>query len=164
MAKPCEALACKCAHSGHAINAPHATAPFPMITNIDHLGIAVHSLDESIPYYEKVLGLVCEHREEVPSQKVRTAFFKVGEVHLELLEPTSPDSPVAKFLEKNGEGVHHVAFASNDILGQLRTAATNGCRLIHEQPIQGAGGKQVAFLHPKSTHGVLTEFCTSLPN
>ena len=130
-----------------------------MITRIDHLGIAVRSLDETIPYYEKALGLKCEHREEVPSQKVRTAFFTVGEVHLELLEPTSPESPVAKFLEKNGEGVHHVAFASSDIRAQLGQAATAGCKLIHEQPFEGAAGKLVAFLHPKSTHGVLTEFC-----
>jgi len=135
-----------------------------MITRIDHLGIAVRSLDESIPYYEKTLGLKCEHREEVPSQKVRTAFFSVGEVHLELLEPTSPDSPVAKFLEKNGEGVHHVAFASSDIRAQLGQAAAAGCKLIHEQPVAGAGGKLVAFLHPKSTHGVLTEFCAPSTN
>ena len=130
-----------------------------MITKIDHLGIAVRSLDESIPYYEKSLGLRCEHREDVPAQKVRTAFFVVGEVHLELLEPTSPDSRVARFLEKNGEGVHHVAFGTNDICAQLSTAAANGCKLIHELPFEGAGGKLVAFLHPKSTHGVLTEFC-----
>lgn len=130
-----------------------------MITKIDHLGIAVRSLDESIAYYEKALGLRCEHREEVPSQKVRTAFFSVGEVHLELLEPTSPDSPVAKFLEKNGEGVHHVAFASSDIVGQLKQASESGVKLIHEQPFEGAAGKLVAFLHPKSTYGVLTEFC-----
>lgn len=130
-----------------------------MITKIDHLGIAVRSLDEAVTYYEKTLGLRCEHREEVPSQKVRTAFFTVGEVHLELLEPTSPDSPVAKFLEKNGEGIHHVAFGTDDINGQLRQAADAGCRLINEQPFEGAAGKLVAFLHPKSTHGVLTELC-----
>ena len=135
-----------------------------MITKIDHLGIAVRSLDESIPYYEKTLGLKCEHREEVPSQKVRTAFFTVGETHLELLEPTAPDSPVAKFIEKNGEGVHHVAFATTDITAQLRQAATAGCKLIHEQPIEGAAGKLVAFLHPKSTHGVLTELCAPKSN
>jgi methylmalonyl-CoA/ethylmalonyl-CoA epimerase len=130
-----------------------------MITRIDHLGIAVRSLDTAIAYYEKALGLKCEHREEVPSQKVRTAFFSVGEVHLELLEPTSPDSPVAKFIEKNGEGIHHVAFASTDIAGQLQQAAGAGVRLINEQPFEGAAGKLVAFLHPKSTYGVLTEFC-----
>lgn len=131
-----------------------------MITKIDHLGIAVRSLDESVAYYEKALGLRCEHREEVPSQKVRTAFFTVGEVHLELLEPTSPDSPVAKFLEKNGEGVHHVAFGTSDITAQLKGATSAGVKLIHEQPFEGAAGKLVAFLHPKSTHGVLTEFCS----
>ncbi len=130
-----------------------------MITRIDHLGIAVRSLDETVPYYEKALGLKCEHREEVASQKVRTAFFSVGEVHIELLEPTSPESPIAKFLEKNGEGVHHVAFASSDITAQLGQAAAAGCRLINETPMEGAHEKLVAFLHPKSTHGVLTEFC-----
>ncbi|HWA86705.1 MAG TPA: methylmalonyl-CoA epimerase [Opitutus sp.] len=130
-----------------------------MITKIDHLGIAVRSLDDTVPYYEKALGLRCAQREEVPSQKVRTAFFEVGGVHLELLEPTSPDSPIARFIEKNGEGVHHVAFASNDITGQLRTAAAAGVKLVNEQPFEGAAGKLVAFLHPKSTHGVLTEIC-----
>jgi methylmalonyl-CoA/ethylmalonyl-CoA epimerase len=135
-----------------------------MITKIDHLGIAVRSLDETIPYYEKTLGLKCEHREEVPSQKVRTAFFTVGEVHLELLEPTSPESPVAKFIEKNGEGIHHVAFGSTDIVAQLKQAADSGAKLIHEKPFDGAGGKLVAFLHPKSTHGVLTELCMPKAN
>jgi methylmalonyl-CoA/ethylmalonyl-CoA epimerase len=130
-----------------------------MITKIDHLGIAVRSLDESIPYFEKSLGLTCDHREEVPSQKVRTAFFTVGDTHLELLEPTSPESPIARFIEKNGEGVHHVAFGTSDINAQLQTAAEAGCKLINEHPFEGAGGKLVAFLHPKSTHGVLTEFC-----
>jgi methylmalonyl-CoA/ethylmalonyl-CoA epimerase len=135
-----------------------------MITHLDHLGIAVRSLDESIPYYEQALGLKCEHREEVSAQQVRTAFFTVGEVHLELLEPTSPDSPVGKFLAKNGEGVHHVAFASNDLPGQLRQAAAAGCQLIHAVPFAGAAGKLVAFLHPKSTHGVLTELCAPQPH
>ncbi len=131
-----------------------------MLKKIDHLGIAVKSLDEAIPYYEKALGLKCEHREEVPSQKVRTAFFSVGEVHLELLEPTSPDSPIAKFLEKNPSGgIHHVAFGTDNITGQLQQAANAGVRLIHEQPFEGAANKWVAFLHPKSTFGVLTEFC-----
>jgi len=115
-----------------------------MIQKIDHLGIAVKSLDEAVPYYEKALGLKCEHREEVASQKVRTAFFRCGEVHLELLEPTSPDSPIAKFLEKNPAG-------------------GTGVKLIHEKPFPGAGGKLVAFLHPKSTFGVLTELCSPQP-
>jgi methylmalonyl-CoA/ethylmalonyl-CoA epimerase len=135
-----------------------------MITRIDHLGIAVRSLDAAVSYYEKALGLTCEHREEVPSQKVRTAFFTVGETHLELLEPTSPDSPVAKFIEKNGEGIHHVAFASDDLTGQLGQAAGVGVRLINEVPFEGAAGKMVAFLHPKSTYGVLTEFCAPKSN
>ena len=131
-----------------------------MITRIDHLGIAVKSIDEALPYYEKALGLRCEHREEVASQKVRTAFFSVGEVHLELLEPTSPESPIAKFLEKNPSGgIHHIAFATSDINGQLKQAAGTGVKLLHEVQFEGAAGKLVAFLHPKSTFGVLTEFC-----
>lgn len=134
-----------------------------MITQIDHLGIAVNSLDESVAYYEKTLGLTCEKREEVASQKVRTAFFAVGEVHVELLEPTDPESPIAKFLEKKGEGIHHVAFRTDDIEGQLKKASEAGARLIHEVPFEGAADKLVAFLHPKSTHGVLTEFCAPKP-
>lgn len=130
-----------------------------MITKIDHLGIAVNSLEEAIPYYENVLGLTCEGREEVESQKVRTAFFAAGDVHLELLEPTSEDSPIAKFLAKNGPGIHHIAFASDNIVAQLDQAREQGARLIHEIPFEGAAGKLVAFLHPKSTFGVLTEFC-----
>ena len=130
-----------------------------MITAIDHLGIAVKSLDEAIPLYENALGLKCLGREEVASQKVRTAFFDAGGVHLELLEPTAPDSPIAKFLAERGEGVHHVAFRTDNIGGQLQQAAGAGVRLIHEQPFEGAAGKLVAFLHPKSTRGVLTEFC-----
>ncbi|MEX1118980.1 MAG: methylmalonyl-CoA epimerase [Terrimicrobiaceae bacterium] len=131
----------------------------PTLQQIDHLGIAVRSLDAALPYYEKVLGLTCERVEDVPSQKVRTAFFDVGGVHLELLEPTAEDSPIAKFLADRGEGIHHVAFRSSDITGQLAQAKSEGVRLIHEVPIEGAGGKLVAFLHPKSTQGVLTEFC-----
>jgi len=134
-----------------------------MLQRVDHLGIAVRSLAEAVPYYEQALGLVCERTEEVASQGVRTAFFKVGETHIELLEPTSPDSPIAKFLEKNPHGgVHHVAFATDDIAGQLAQAREAGCQLIHEEPFEGAAGKLVAFLHPKSTHGVLTEFCAPM--
>jgi len=130
-----------------------------MITKIDHLGIAVTSLAEAITYYEDVLGLTCEGREEVESQKVRTAFFAAGDVHIELLEPTSDESPIAKFIAKNGPGIHHIAFATDDINGQLAHAKERGARLIHEVPFAGAGDKLVAFLHPKSTFGVLTEFC-----
>lgn len=132
-----------------------------MIQKIDHLGIAVLSLDEALHYYEQALGLTCNGREEVVSQKVRMAFFTVGDTRLELLEPTSSDSPIAEFLKKNGEGLHHIAFVTDDIKAQLQQAHKAGCRLIHEIPIEGAGGKQIAFLHPKSTHGVLTEFCSA---
>jgi len=132
-----------------------------MLNKIDHLGIAVRSLEEAVPYYEKALGLKCEHREEVASQKVRTAFFSIGEVHLELLEPTDPESPIAKYLEKNpAGGIHHIAFGTDNIDGQLKQASSAGVKLINEKPFDGAGGKLVAFLHPKSTFGVLTEFCT----
>ena len=130
-----------------------------MLQKIDHLGIAVRSIAEARKFYENVLGLPCEHEETVESQRVKTAFFTVGEVHIELLEPTSESSPIAKFLEKNGEGIHHVAYRTDDIEGQIKQAQEAGCRLIHEKPIEGAGGKIVAFLHPKSTHGVLMEFC-----
>jgi methylmalonyl-CoA/ethylmalonyl-CoA epimerase len=131
-----------------------------MLTKIDHIGIAVHSLDEAIPFYENALGLTCEQVEEVPTQKVKTAFFAVGDVHLELLEPMSSDSPIAKFLENKGPGIHHIAYRSDDVQKQLNQAATAGCKLINETPIDGAGGKKVAFLHPKSTFGVLSEFCS----
>lgn len=134
-----------------------------MITCIDHLGIAVRSLDEAVPLYEKALGLRCLGREEVASQRVKTAFFDAGGVHIELLEPTSPESPIAKFLTDKGEGVHHVAFRTDNIAAQLKQAADSGVRLIHEQPFEGAAGKLVAFLHPKSTRGVLTEFCAVKP-
>lgn len=134
-----------------------------MITKIDHLGVAVRSIEATSKYYESALGLKCERIEEVASQKVRTAFFTVGDTHIELLEPTADDSPVAKFLEKNGEGIHHIAFATDDIGAQLGQASEAGVRLIHEVPIDGAGGKLVAFLHPKSTFGVLTEFCSPAP-
>lgn len=131
-----------------------------MLTKIDHIGIAVPSLEEAIPFYENALGLKCEHIEEVASQKVKTAFFEVGEVHIELLEPTSEDSPIAKFLGSKGPGIHHIAYYSDDVQNQLQKAADAGTRLINETPIDGAGGKKVAFLHPKSTFGVLSEFCS----
>ena len=130
-----------------------------MIDRIDHLGIAVHRLEEAIPLYERALGLKCERIEEIPSQKVRTAFFAVGEVHVELLEPTAEDSAVAKFLASRGEGVHHVAFHSSDLMAQLKQAAEAGVRLVDETPKIGAGGKRIAVLHPKSTHGVMVELC-----
>jgi len=130
-----------------------------MVKKIDHLGIAVHSIADARIFYEQVLGLTCERIEEVESQKVRTAFFTVGETHIELLEPTDPESPVARFLTRHGEGIHHVGYLSDNIEKQLDQARAHGCQLVNTAPVEGAGGKRIAFLHPKSTHGVLTEIC-----
>lgn len=130
-----------------------------MIKKIDHLGIAVNSIEKAMDYFEKTLGLECEGIETVESQKVKTAFFVVGETHIELLEPTSDDSAVAKYLAKNGEGVHHIAFQTDNVEEQLSHAEECGCNLINRTPVEGAGGKKIAFLHPKSTCGVLTELC-----
>ena len=128
--------------------------------NIEHLGIAVKSLDEAIPYYENILGMKCYSIEEVADQKVKTAFFKVGQTKLELLEPTSDESPIAKFIEKRGEGIHHLAFAVEDgVANALAEMEGKGVRLIDKAPRKGAEGLNIAFIHPKSTHGVLTEFC-----
>jgi methylmalonyl-CoA/ethylmalonyl-CoA epimerase len=129
------------------------------LSHIEHIGIAVNSLDESIPYYEKVLGLTCYAIEEVKDQKVKTAFFRVGETKLELLESTDANGPIAKFIEKRGQGIHHIAFATEGIEEALTHAKNNGIQLIDEKPRKGAEGLNIAFLHPKSTFGVLTEFC-----
>ena len=129
-------------------------------THIEHIGIAVKSLDEAIPFYEKVLGLRCYNIEEVSDQKVRTAFFKVGQTKIELLESTDPEGPVSKFIEKRGEGIHHLAFAVSGLEDKLREAESRGVRLIDSSPRKGAEGLDIAFLHPKSTFGVLTEFCS----
>lgn len=130
------------------------------ISHIEHLGIAVESIEQALPYFENVLGLKCYNVEEVADQKVKTAFLKVGEVKLELLEPTSPDSAVAKFLEKGGRGVHHVAFAIEDgVANALAECDGKEIRLIDKAPRKGAEGLNIAFLHPKSTCGILTELC-----
>ena len=130
------------------------------ISHIEHLGIAVKSLDEAIPYYENILGMKCYSIEEVADQKEKTAFFKVGQTKLELLEPTSDESPIAKFIEKRGEGIHHLAFAVEDgVANALAEMEGKGVRLIDKAPRKGAEGLNIAFIHPKSTHGVLTEFC-----
>ena len=134
------------------------------ISHIEHLGIAVKSLDESIPYWENVLGLKCYAIEEVADQKVKTAFFKVGQTKIELLEPTSEDSTIAKFIEKRGEGIHHMAFAIEDgVANALAEVEAKGVRLIDKAPRKGAEGLNIAFLHPKSTCSVLTELCEN-PN
>ncbi|OQX08514.1 MAG: methylmalonyl-CoA epimerase [Desulfobulbaceae bacterium A2] len=134
-----------------------------MVRTIDHIGIAVHSIDTARHFYEQVLGLTCERIEELPEHQVRTAFFRLGELHLELLEPLGEDGPIARFLAQRGEGVHHIAYASDDLAGQMAQARQQGCRLLHEAPVPGAGGKRIAFLHPKSSHGVLTELCEPGP-
>ena len=126
---------------------------------IEHIGIAVKDMDAAIKFYEETLGLTCYSIEEVPDQKVKTAFFKIGQTKIELLESTSPDGPIGKFIEKKGEGIHHLAFAVNNLEQQLSDAASKGVRLIDETPRKGAEGLDIAFLHPKSTNGVLTELC-----
>lgn len=129
------------------------------ITHIEHIGIAVKNLEESISYYEKVLGLKCYKIEEVEDQKVKTAFFQVGQTKIELLESTSPDGPIGKFIEKKGEGIHHIAFAVEGLQQSLDEVSSKGIQLIDSKPRPGAEGLNIAFLHPKSTFGVLTEFC-----
>ena len=128
-------------------------------SHIEHIGIAVKNLEESIKYYEEVLGLECYNIEEVKDQKVKTAFFKVGEVKIELLESTDPEGPIGKYIEKKGEGIHHIAFAVDKIEDKLKHAEEKGIRLIDTTPRKGAEGLNIAFLHPKSTYGVLTELC-----
>jgi len=129
------------------------------LSHIEHIGIAVNNLNEAIPYYENILGLKCYAIEEVKDQKVKTAFFKIGQTKLELLESTSPEGPIAKFIEKRGQGIHHLAFAVDGIENALSEAEEEGIKLIDQQPRKGAEGLDIAFLHPKSTFGVLTEFC-----
>ncbi|MBS3770900.1 MAG: methylmalonyl-CoA epimerase [Bacteroidales bacterium] len=128
-------------------------------THVEHIGIAVKDLDNSIRFYEEVLGLQCYNIEEVKDQKVRTAFFQVGDSKIELLESTDPEGPIGKFVEKKGEGVHHIAFAVENIEEKLEYAKENGLRLIDQQPRKGAEGLDIAFLHPKSTNGTLIELC-----
>ena len=132
------------------------------ISHIEHVGIAVTSLEEAIPYYENVLGLKCFAIEEVADQKVKTAFFQVGQTKVELLEATSEDSAIAKFIANNGGrgGIQHIAFAVEDgVANALAEAEAKGCRLIDKAPRRGAEGLNIAFLHPKSTCGALTELC-----
>ena len=132
------------------------------ITHIEHIGIAVKNLEDSIKYYEEILGLKCYGVEEVTDQKVKTAFFMVGQTKIELLESTAPDGPIGKFIEKKGEGIHHIAFASENLKESLPELESKGIQLIDKQPRKGAEGLDIAFLHPKSTGGVLTELCEKL--
>ena len=129
------------------------------LSHIEHIGITVSNLEDAITFYEKSLGLKCYRIEEVADQKVKTAFFQVGQTKIELLESTSPDGPIGKYIEKKGEGIHHLAFAVKGIEKQLAEVAATGVQLIDKQPRKGAEELDIAFLHPKSTRGVLIEFC-----
>lgn len=128
-------------------------------SHIEHIGIAVTNLAASVAFYEQVFGLKCYNIEEVADQKVRTAFFRIGQTKIELLESTDPEGPIAKFIEKKGEGIHHIAFAVENIDEQLRHAEKKGVRLINANPRKGAEDLDIAFLHPRSTGGVLIELC-----
>lgn len=132
-------------------------------THIEHIGIAVKSIDEALPFYENVMGLKCYNIEEVADQKVRTAFFMIGQTKIELLESTDPEGPVGKFIEKRGEGIHHIAFAVEDIKAEIERLKAEGFVFISEEPKDGADNKLVVFLHPKSTNGVLVELCQEKP-
>lgn len=129
------------------------------ITHIEHIGIAVKSIEDQLSYYEDILGLKCYNIETVEDQKVKTAFFMAGQTKIELLEPTSEDSTIAKFIEKRGEGVHHIAYATKNLNEALKEVESKGVRLIDKEGRAGAEGLTIGFLHPKSTGGVLTELC-----
>jgi methylmalonyl-CoA/ethylmalonyl-CoA epimerase len=126
---------------------------------VEHIGIAVSNLQESIKLYELILGMPCYNVEEISDQKVRTAFFKIGQIKIELLESTDPGGPIGKFIKKKGEGVHHIAFAVENLADALKEVEAKGFQLIDKHPRQGAEGLNIAFLHPKSTGGVLLELC-----
>lgn len=130
-----------------------------MLSRINHIGIAVKSLDDSLPFYRDNLGMEFKGIEEVAEQKVRVAMLQVGESKIELLEPTSDDSPVAKFIEKNGPGIHHLAYEVADIEAAIARLMADGARMIDEKPRGGAHNSRIAFVHPKSSNGVLTELC-----
>jgi methylmalonyl-CoA/ethylmalonyl-CoA epimerase len=129
------------------------------LTHIEHIGIAVTDLKAAVRFYEDVFGLKCYAIEEVPDQKVRTAFFRIGDTKIELLESTDPEGPIGKFIGKRGEGIHHIAFAVEDVNSALQEIGEKGVQLIDKQPRKGAEGLSIGFLHPKSSLGVLTELC-----
>lgn len=130
-----------------------------MVNKLDHIGIAVKDLEESVKFYEEILGLKLQGIETVEEQKVKVAFLPLGDTEIELLEATSPDSPIAKFIESKGQGVQHLAYRVDNIEEALEEMKRKGIRLIDEIPRYGAGGARIAFLHPKSTNGVLVELC-----
>jgi len=129
------------------------------LSHIEHIGIAVSDIDDAIRFYEEVLGLKCYAIEEVKDQKVKTAFFRIGQTKIELLESTDPEGPIGKFIEKKGQGIHHIAFAVDNLKEALPELEEKGVRLIDKTPRKGAEGLNIGFLHPKSTFGVLTELC-----
>lgn len=129
---------------------------------IEHIGIAVKSLAETIRLYEQLLDAPCYKTEQVENEQVNTAFFRQGDTKIELLEPTAPDSVIAKFIEKRGEGMHHIAFAVEDIRAEMKRLSAAGFVLLNETPRRGADNKLVCFLHPKNTHGVLVELCQEI--
>lgn len=128
-----------------------------MFRKVTHIGIAVKALDGAVQNFSRLLNMRTDHVESVPGRKVNVAFFRVGETHIELTEAASPDSPIAKFIEKRGEGIHHVSFEVDDIRAELKRLRQSGFELVDEEPRLGADGYWVAFLHPKSTNGVLVE-------
>lgn len=130
-----------------------------MVKKIDHIGIAVKNLEESLKFYENVLGLKSSGTEVVEEQKVKVVFLPTGDSEIELLEATSEDSPIAKYIEKNGEGVQHIAYRVDDVEAAIAEMKEQGLRMIDEKPRYGAGGAKIAFCHPKSTGGVLIELC-----
>ncbi len=130
------------------------------VSHIEHIGIAVQSLKDAVPYYETLLGTKCYSIEEITDQKVKTAFFRVGQTKIELLESTDTEGPVGKFIEKKGPGMHHIAFAVDNVDEALQDAGNAGIQLIDKQGRKGAEGLKIGFLHPKSTFGTLTELCS----
>jgi methylmalonyl-CoA/ethylmalonyl-CoA epimerase len=128
----------------------------------EHIGLAVRNLEVSIPIFEKLLGSLCYKTESVESEKVRTAFFKTGETKIELLQASDPSSAIAKFIEKKGEGIHHIAFEVSDILAEMARLKAEGFVLLNEEPKKGADNKLICFIHPKSAHGVLVELCQEI--
>ncbi|TFG63149.1 MAG: methylmalonyl-CoA epimerase [Spirochaetales bacterium] len=134
-----------------------------MVSKINHIGIAVNSLEAAIPFYRDVLNLEFLGIETIAEQKVKAAIFKIGEVKIELLEPSSPDSPLSKHIEKRGEGIHHIAYETDDVSASLYTFESKGIELIDQKPKDGVHGMKIVFLHPKSTGKVLTEICSKVP-
>ena len=130
------------------------------MNKLEHIGIAVSNLEESNRLFERLLGVAHYKIEEVASEGVRTSFFKVGDIKIELLESTKPDSPIAKFIEKRGEGIHHLAFATDNIQHEMSSKKKEGFQLLSEAPKEGADNKMIAFIHPKTTNGVLIELCS----